>query len=159
MDHFNQSSILIENQQLHGFRANHSCVTQLITLTEDISFTLDHCKQVDIILRLSDFAKTFDTVPHQWLLTKLSYYGINGINGSAYNWIQTCRSRCVVLDGEFSSPVLVLCGVPQGTVLGPLLFLLYSNDITKSINSPLHLFADDCLLYRVVNSVEDTNRL
>ena len=85
----------------------------------------------------------------QWLLTKLRYYGING---STYNWIQTwltCRSQCVVLDNEVSSPVPVLSGVPQGTLLGPLImFLLY---ITKSINSLLHLFDDDCLLYRVIN--------
>ena len=65
MDHLNQNNILIENQ--HGFRSNHSCVTQLITLTEDISFALDHHKQTDIILL--DFSKAFDTVPHQRLLT------------------------------------------------------------------------------------------
>ena len=64
-----------------------------------------------------------------------------------------------MLDSESSSFVPVLSGVPQGTVLGPLMFLLYINDIAKGINSPLHLFADDCLLYRVINGVEDTNRL
>ena len=92
-------------------------------------------------------------------MTKLRYYGING---STYNWIQTWltqRTQCVVLNSESSSPVSVMSGVPQGTVLGPLMFLLYINDITKDINSPLRLFADDCLLYRVINSVEDINRL
>ena len=64
-----------------------------------------------------------------------------------------------MLDSESSSPVPVLSGVPQGTVLGPLMFLLYINDITKDINSPLRLFADDCLLYRVINSAEDANML
>ena len=78
MDHLNQNNILIENQ--HGFRANHSCVTQLITLTEDISLALDHHKQIDIILL--DFAKAFDKVPHQRLLTKLRYYEINLTIGS-----------------------------------------------------------------------------
>ena len=155
MSHLNQNNILIEYQ--HGFRANHSCVTQLITLTEDISFALDHQKQIDIILL--DFSKAFDTVPHQRLLTKLRFYGING---NSYNCIQTWfthRSQCVVLDSESSSPVPVLSGVPQGTVLGPLMFLLYINDITKDINSPLRLFADDCLLYRVINSAEGANML
>ena len=57
-----------------------------------------------------------------------------------------------MLDRELSSFVPVLSGVPQGTVLGPLMFLLYINDITKGINSPLHLFADDFLLYRVINN-------
>ena len=92
-------------------------------------------------------------------MTKLRYYGING---STYNWIQTWltqRTQCVVLNSESSCPVSVMSGVPQGTVLGPLMFLLYINDITKDINSPLRLFADDCLLYRVINSVEDINRL
>ena len=74
MDHLNQNNILNENQ--HGFRSNHSCVTQLITLTEDISFALDHHKQTDIILL--DFSKAFNTVPHQRLLTKRRYYGITG---------------------------------------------------------------------------------
>ena len=64
-----------------------------------------------------------------------------------------------MLDSESSSPVPVLSGVPQGTVLGPLMFLLYINDITKDINSALRLFADDCLLYRVINSAEDANML
>jgi len=155
MKHLNQNNILIENQ--HGFRSNHSCVTQLITLTENISSALDHRKQVDIILL--DFSKAFDTVPHQRLLTKLKFYGING---STFNWIQTWlthRSQCVVLDSESSSPVPVLSGVPQGTVLGPLMFLLYINDIIKDIDSPLRLFADDCLLYRVINSADDTRKL
>ena len=73
-------------------------------------------------------------------------------------WL-THRSQCVMLDSKFSSPVPVLSGVPQGTVLGPLIFLLYINDITQGIDSPLRIFADDCLLYRVINSVEDSNRL
>ena len=72
MNHLNSNNVLVENQ--HGFRANHSCVTQLLTLvlTENISYALDHKKQIDIILL--DFAKAFDTVPHQRLLTKLQHY-------------------------------------------------------------------------------------
>jgi len=155
MNHLNENNILIENQ--HGFRANHSCVTQLIKLTEDISFALDHQKQIDLILL--DFSKAFDTVPHQRLLSKLRHYGIDG---NSYSWIRTWlthRTQSVVLDSESSGPVPVLSGVPQGTVLGPLMFLLYINDITKGINSPLRLFADDCLLYRIINNIDDTNRL
>ena len=81
MSHLNANDILIENQ--HGFRAGHSRATQLVTLTEDILHALDYQKQVDI--KLLDFTKAFDTVPHQWLLTKLQYYGIRN---NTFNWIK-----------------------------------------------------------------------
>ena len=152
MTHLSSNNILIENQ--HGFRSGHSCATQLITLTEDILYALDHQKQVDIVLL--DFAKAFDTVPHRRLLKKLHYYGIRD---NISKWIEawlTNRTQCVLLEGESSGSVLVSSGVPQGTVLGPLMFLLYINDIIKNIVSPLRLFADDCLLYRVIDSQEDT---
>ena len=152
MKHLNSNNILIENQ--HGFRANHSCVTQLLTLTEDISYALDHRKQVDVILL--DFAKAFDTAPHQRLFTKLHFYGIQN---DTYNWIKAWlsnRTQQILLDGITSSSVAVTSGVPQGTILCPLMFLLYINDITTNIKSPLRIFADDCLLYRVINSPEDT---
>ena len=103
MSHLNANDILIENQ--HGFRAGHSCATQLITLTQDILHVLDHQKQVDIILL--DFAKAFDTVPHQRLLTKLQYYGIRK---NTFNWIETWltdRTQCVLLNGKSSTPVAV----------------------------------------------------
>ena len=150
MNHLNLNNILIDNQ--HGFRANHSCTTQLIAFIEDVSHALDHQKQVDIILL--DFSKAFDTVPHQRLLSKLKHYGITN---EIYNWIKTWltqRTQRVVLDGEVSDQASVLSGVPQGTVLDPLMFLLYINDISKHINSPLRLFADDCLLYRVISCIK-----
>jgi len=75
--------MLVENQ--HGFQANHCCVTQLLTLTVNISYALDHKKQIDIILL--DFAKAF---PHQRLLSKLQYYGIQN---NTYNWIKAWLSN------------------------------------------------------------------
>jgi len=94
----------------------------------------------------------FDSVPHQRLLKKLQYYGIND---NIYNWIETWLTRrfqSVVLNGISSHPVSVQSGVPQGTILGLLMFLLYINDISNNVYSPLRLFADDCLLYRVINT-------
>ena len=96
-----------------------------------------------------DFSKAFDTVPHQRLLTKLQYYGINN---KIYHWISnwlTKRSQRVLVNGSSSNYVPVISGVPQDTVLGPLMFLLYINDINKNIiSSKLGLFADDCVIYR-----------
>ena len=108
-------------------------------------------RRLSHIYQLADFSKAFDTVPHQRLLSKLRHYGING---NIHNWIQswlTTRCQCVVLDGESSFAVSVLSGVPQGT----LMFLLYINDIVHDIHSPLQLFTDDCLLYRIIHCVLD----
>ncbi len=89
---------------------------------------------------------------HAHLLKKLNSYGIkDNIRGWIEAWLTDCQQQ-IVLDGERSEPVQVWSGVPQGTVLGPLMFLLYCNDIGKNINrSHIHLFADDCLLYREIS--------
>ena len=98
-----------------------------------------------------DFAKAFDKVPHLRLLHKLEFYGIRGC---LLNWIKSFlanRTQQVVVEGSVSSLCEVTSGVPQGSVLGLALFLIYINDITENINSQIRLFADDCLtnkLYR-----------
>ena len=138
----------------HGFRPGFSCQSQLISLIEDISHALDNQLQTDLIML--DFSKAFDTVAHKRLMAKLHHYRVDH---QVCAWIQswlTQRTQTVVVDGISSLPVHVLLGVPQGTVLGPLMFLLYINDIATGISSPLRLFADDCLLYRTINSVEDS---
>ena len=104
---------------------------------------------------LLDLSKTFDTVPHNKLSHKLSSYGICG---QLLNWINaflTDRKQQVVLNGETSQPQSVISGVPQGSVLGPLLFLCYINDIPTVVKSKIKLYADDALLYRYINSEED----
>jgi len=94
-------------------------------------------------------------VPHQRLLSKPRYYGIQGKTLSWINSRLTNRSQCVVVDGKASSFVKVTLGVPQGAFLGPLMFLLFINNIRENKDSSLRLFADDALLYRITDSTND----
>ena len=127
--------------------------------THDILKHRDAGKQIDVAIL--NFSKAFDTVPHKRLLGKLEFYGIQG---STLAWIQeflTGRNQSVLCDGERSPAEQVLSGVPQGTVLGPLLFLLHINEMPSVIDpdTSCRLFADDCLLYRVVDNINDQFQL
>ena len=149
MEHLNNNNII--NKHQHGFRPSHSCQSQLLILTDDILKAMDEKKQVDL-----DFCKAFDKVPHRQLLNKLKHYGITG---NLVKWIEqwlTKRNQQVTLENHVSSKLPVKFGVPQGTVLGPLMFLLYINDIDENISSTVRLFADDCVMYRIIDSLEDS---
>ena len=155
MGHLDENSILVKFQ--HGFRTQHSCESQLIITLNDLTKNMDNNTQTDLFIL--DFAKAFDTVPHERLLEKLHYYGIRG---KIHLWIRTWlkqRTQTTVVGGVGSGSAPVSSGVPQGTVLGPLMFLLYINDIGENIKSNIKLFADDCLLYRSINSEDDTESL
>ena len=141
----------------HGFRAGHSCETQLLTTLEDFTKNFDKNIQTDIAIL--DFSKAFDTVPHRKLLEKMKKYGING---NILQWISsflTTRKMKVVIDGFCSEEEKVTSGVPQGTVLGPILFLIHINDLPLVVDSQVRLFADDCLLYRQINDISDQIKL
>lgn len=112
---------------------------------------------VDVILL--DFSKAFDKVSHPKLLEKLSFYSIQGPTLAWIKAFLSDRSQVVSVNGQHSTPCKVLSGVPQGSVLGPTLFLLYINDIAKGIRSTVKLFADDTIIYRQINSAEDHNTL
>ena len=102
-----------------------------------------------------DFAKAFDKVPHQRLAYKLEYYGIqNDILQWITAWLAGGRQK-VVINGVCSDPAPVLSGVPQGSVLGPILFLIFINNLPDTVNSTVHLFADDCVIYRNIWKSED----
>ncbi|KAK7096441.1 hypothetical protein V1264_005737 [Littorina saxatilis] len=137
----------------HGFRSGYSTETQLLTTTEDLLSSYDRGRQVD--MAILDFSKAFDTVPHDRLLHKLNSYGIYG---SILAWLQTFltqRTMQVVVEGSTSASTTVDSGVPQGTVLGPLLFLCHINDLPDAVKSQVRLFADDCLLYMEIVDFSD----
>ena len=143
----------------HGFRAKHSTETQLLLTTHDMLKNRDMGKQLDVVIL--DFSKAFDTVPHRRLLGKLEHYGINE---NLLQWIEAFlgnRTQSVLVDGVRSKEEAVMSGVPQGTVLGPLMFLLYINDMPSHVHSETRcrLFADDTLLYRVVETIADQVQL
>ncbi|KAI8486093.1 hypothetical protein Bbelb_361930 [Branchiostoma belcheri] len=155
MKHLDTYGILSPAQ--HGFRKGLSCESQLLLTVQDLAKSIDQNQQVDAAVL--DFSKAFDTVPHERLLCKLEYYGISG---SLLSWLRaflTERTQCVVFDGGTSKTVKVTSGVPQGTVLGPLLFLLYINDLPQSVSSHVRLFADDCLIYRIITKPSDAQGL
>ncbi|MCW4309234.1 MAG: reverse transcriptase domain-containing protein [Candidatus Thiodiazotropha endolucinida] len=150
--HFEEHNILYDLQ--HGFRERRSCETQLIQLVEDLARSLTQGKQTDLILL--DFSKAFDKVNHLKLLYKLQ---MHGVQGKAHNWIQSFlmgRSQRVVLEGECSDEVPVSSGVPQGSVLGPILFLLYINDLPDNVQSQVRLFADDTAVYLTINGPDSS---
>ena len=104
-------------------------------------------------------SKAFDTVPHERLLLKLNRYGIDGQLLSWFRNFLTGRKQRVLIRGSPSDWLPLLSGVPQGSILGPILFLLYVNDIPNVITSSVKLFADDTKIYRQLNNVEDTTAL
>ena len=149
---------ILDNTQ-HGFRKKRSTVSQLIITVNDFANTLKLKQQTDAILL--DFSKAFDKVDLEGLLLKLEHYGIRG---SILNWCRAFligRTQRVVVEGVASTPSQVLSGVPQGTVLGPLFFLVYINDISKGLSkgTQIRLFADDSLLYRTIKTPKDSEIL
>ena len=102
-----------------------------------------------------DFSKAFDRVPHERLVLKLKHYGIDGKTVAWIKGFLSMRTQTVVVNGQSSTPRPVTSGVPQGTVLGPLLFLIFINDISQDLQSEIRLFADDSILYRPINSAKD----
>ena len=155
VNHLERYNILDDCQ--HGFRAKRSCETQILTLYHELAASLDKKIQTDMIIL--DFSKAFDRVPHQRLLKKVHHYGIRG---TTYQWISSflnSRTQQVLVEGQSSEKVPVVSGVPQGSVLGPVLFLIFINDLPEDINSRTRVFADDCILYRQISSENDQQLL
>lgn len=143
MSHLNDNNLLLEQQ--HRFRYKKSCQTQLFELVSDLHDSLHALHYVDAIF--VDLSKAFDRVPHRRFnkIRKLQ------LDDNTTFWIEEfVRSRFqhVKIRDHISSCTSVISGVPQGSVLGLLLFLIYINDIANNITSSIRLFADDCVIYR-----------
>ena len=132
----------------HGFMRGKSTTTQLLEVYHDILEHVASGKEVDAIFL--DLSKAFDKVPHNLLVKKLENSGIGGPLLAWFRSYLTDQQQCVVLHGVCSDWLPVTSGVPQGSILGPLLFLIYCNDVQNYIQakSTLTLFADDSKLYR-----------
>ena len=141
----------------HGFRKNRSCETQLLEFTHDVSNNLEKGKQTDVLVM--DFAKAFDKVCHNLLLHKLHHYGIQGKTNRWIHAFLSGRSQVVATEGFMSDSVSVKSGVPEGSVLGQSLFVYCMNDIHEQLKSTVRLFADNTIVYLVVDTDADCDTL
>ena len=143
---------LFSNKQF-GFIHGRSTILQLLHIMDDWTRILDNGGIIDACYL--DFAKAFDKVPHNRLLAKVKHYGIEG---DLLLWIMAFlshRKQRVVINGECSKWYPVTSGIPQGSVLGPLLFVLYINDFPNCVSSSAYLFADDTKIYKVISESND----
>ena len=160
LDRFHCSNDLITSNQ-SGFRPGDSTTNQLVFLTNEIHECFEHKNSIEVRAIFLDISKAFDKVWHNGLLFKLKQ---NDIHGRVLKFFESYlhnRQQRVVLDGFWSVYTEVKAGVPQGSVLGPLLFLIYINDLEANIKSKIKFFADDTMLYSSVHdpatSAEDLN--
>ncbi|BHF74366.1 hypothetical protein SprV_0501745200 [Sparganum proliferum] len=146
MKFLEQNHLLADLQ--HGFRQNRSRLSSLLLSTEQWTRTLDKDGRVDVIY--TDFKKALDSTPHKRLIYKLSGIGIRGRLLILITDFLTGRSQTVCVGASRSTPTPVLSGVPQGSVLGPLLFLVYINDCINDLGCSSIMFADDVKLWRAI---------
>ncbi|KAI8510749.1 hypothetical protein Bbelb_116650 [Branchiostoma belcheri] len=155
MSYCEQHQVLCTEQ--HGFRKGRSCETQLLGLVDEVSAALESGNQEDLLVL--DFSKAFDKVSHSLLVHKLRHYGIDGkVNAWIHEFLSN-RKQAVIVNGAMSTYVPVESGVPQGSVLGPSLFLLFINDLPAGLTSSSRLFADDTACHKLVKVARDQDHL
>ena len=147
LNHMQQNKLICKEQ--HGFTPGRSCVTQLLDTLDCWTETLDNGGAIDAIYM--DFRKAFDSVPHRRLIHKTNSHGIQGL---VLKWIEAFlgdRSQQVFVNGSKSQEGRVTSGIPQGSVLGPILFVIYINDLPNQLESEVRIFADDTKLFTQSN--------
>ena len=155
INHLKRNKLLSDCQ--HGFISGRSCTTNLLATLNDWTEILDTGSPIDAVYL--DFSKAFDSVPHIRLLTKLESYGVTG---NTLHWIKDFlvgRKQRVNIQGSVSEWAQVKSGVPQGSVLGPVLFVSFINDLPDAVNSLCSMYADDTKVYRKINNLQDRNML
>ena len=149
-----EEKLLNPNQS--GFRQSDSCINQLLAITHEIFEAFDCNPPLEVRTVFLDISKAFDKVWHEGLLYKLKSMGISG---ELYNLLENYlsgRFQRVILNGQHSSWKPILAGVPQGSILGPLLFLIYINDLPNELKSNVKLFADDTSLFTIVKDINES---
>ena len=149
---FTENELISQNQS--GFKPGDSCISQLLCITHDIYQSLDDGLETRAVFL--DISKAFDKVWHEGLLFKLKQ---NGISGNLLNVITDFlyqRKQRVVLNGQHSSWTNIEAGVPQGSILGPLFFLICINDLSDGLASNPKLFEDNTSLFSVVHNINST---
>ena len=154
LNHLEANNILFEQ---HGFREKRSTDTQLPAFTQDILANLSGGRQTDVII--NDFTKAFEKVPHHRLIQKRERYGITG---PVNTWVEKClkdRKQRVACEGIYSDWAPVISGVPQGSVIATILFLIYINDLPNNLKSTVRLFVDDTIIYMTIFNGTDATVL
>uniref|UniRef100_A0A1B6MBU4 Reverse transcriptase domain-containing protein n=1 Tax=Graphocephala atropunctata TaxID=36148 RepID=A0A1B6MBU4_9HEMI len=149
--HYFESLNLFSNSQF-GYRSGKSTVQAIDTLVEQLLLALENCSSAQVTL--CDLSKAFDTVQHDILLAKLQFYGFQGTNLTVFESYLKDRKQLVQIGGNDSKIVEINVGVPQGSILGPILFLILINDVSFNLSSFTTIYADDTSLLNVHNNIE-----